>query len=482
MKLMELIMKLDTMETNADLNMEITGIHNDSRAVKPGYLFVAISGALHDGHTYIQKALQNGALAVVSEQPLSNSVPFIVVPDTKVALSKLDAAFMGYPAESLCMVGVTGTNGKTTTTHLIHGLLSAKKNKTGLIGTNHILIGNEERVAERTTPDAVALHSLLRDMVDSGCSHCAMEVSSHALEQCRVAGIDYDVAVFTNLSQDHLDYHITMTDYFNAKCKLFTQCKKGLVNNDDPYGRELNKLHGNTLGTYGILNDAELKAEGIELHPDGVSFTAVWKEKERVKLSWRTPGSFTVYNMLAVVRCVLELGFTLEETAEYFPSLPPVCGRMEVLDTKADYTVIIDYAHTPEALENVLHASREAVKNRLITVFGCGGDRDISKRAHMGAIASALSDICVITSDNPRSEDPNKIIEDIIAGTGKGKPLYPITDRREAIYKALEIAQTGDTVLICGKGHEMYQEIREVRYPMDEREIVASYWRIQDDV
>jgi UDP-N-acetylmuramoyl-L-alanyl-D-glutamate--2,6-diaminopimelate ligase len=475
MELFDLIRELDTIETNADLHMNITDIQNDSRKVTPGCLFVAISGSANDGHIYIPKAVENGAAVVVSQRRLNIDCPSVIVPDTREALFRLGSAFFGHPSRKMHMIGVTGTNGKTTITHLIYGLLKAHSGCVpSLVGTNHILIGNEERPSERTTPDAVSLHRLFADMVKAGSTHCVMEVSSHALEQGRVAGIHYDLGVFSNLTQDHLDYHKSFEAYYQAKAKLFEQSALSITNIDDEYGQRLEKEF-QMKQTYSLTPKGRLYASSYELHPGSVSLSVRYRG-ESATLEWGTPGKFTVYNVLAATLSALQLGLPLREIAKSLPQIPPVCGRMEIVPVPADFTVIIDYAHTPDALENVLHTAREVTKGRVITVFGCGGDRDNTKRPLMGGIAQKLSDVCVVTSDNPRTEEPLKIIEDILAGMDK-KTAIVEANRTLAIHEALRLAAPGDIVMICGKGHEMYQEVMGVTFPMDEREIVASYWR-----
>ncbi|MDR0248525.1 MAG: UDP-N-acetylmuramoyl-L-alanyl-D-glutamate--2,6-diaminopimelate ligase [Oscillospiraceae bacterium] len=477
MRLLELIMELESMETNADLDTDITGVYNDSRLVEPGGLFVAVSGSEHDGHIYIPKALQQGAAVVVTEKPLTHAVPYVVVPDTKEALGRLNSAFFSHPSREMTMVGVTGTSGKTTVTHLLYALLAKMPGAVpALIGTNHILFAGRETPSHHTTPDAVQLHSLLREMADEGCTHCVMEVSSHSLEQKRVAGIHFHTAVFTNLSHEHLDYHKNMENYFRSKALLFEQCTHGYVNSDDLYGKRLKDTY--SLGDYAVDSAAQMKAENVVSAPGGVDFTVCF-EGQKTHMRWGTPGLFTVYNILAATRAASGLGIPPEEAATIIEGIPPVCGRMEKVANPAGIDIIIDYAHKPDALEKVLSALRPLAVGRLITVFGCGGDRDREKRPKMGAIAENLSDTVIVTSDNPRAEDPVKIIADITAGMPGGGHIT-VPDRREAIFTALGMAKPGDMVALCGKGHEMYQEIHGARYPMDEREIVAAYWRNED--
>ncbi len=480
MTLFDLIMELETMETNADLQTQILGVKNDSRAIRPGDLFVAISGAQQDGHLYIPAALERGASAVVSERPLGQSVPHVVVPDSKVALSKLASAFFGHPSRKMRMIGVTGTNGKTTTTHIIRSLLSPD-GPVGLIGTNHVLIGEEELPAIRTTPDAVELHGLFAKMVERGCRFCVMEVSSHALDQCRVAGIEYDIAVFTNLTRDHLDYHYNLESYFQAKRTLFSQCARAVINYDDAFGLRL--IEGATcpVTTYSVTHDAgDVVAKNVDLTPSGVEFVAV-RGLELSRMHWGTPGLFSVYNALAATATALELGLSLPVISGRLKTAPPVMGRMEVVKVPADFTVLIDYAHSPDSLENALSAVRKSTPGRVIAVFGCGGDRDVGKRPEMGRVAAQLADVVVVTSDNPRSEPPSRIIEDIVAGMQNRRHVHVLENRVEAIHEALGLAGPGDVVILCGKGHETYQEVLGEHYPMDEREIVAAFWRSEED-
>ncbi len=491
MRLMDLIVELETMETNADLTKDIKGIKNDSKKVGEGDAFVAISGSSKDGHVFLQEALRNGADVVVSEKPLSNSIPYIVVPSTKVALSKLASAINYHPSRKMKMIGVTGTNGKTTTTHIIYELLKSAGHLPSIIGTNHILIGNKELSAERTTPDAVSLHSLFAEMLTTGCTHCVMEVSSHALSQFRVAGIQYDIGVFTNLSQDHLDYHHDMESYFNDKRLLFSQCNSAVINIDDEYGRRLydsliearglseqerhKKSVPSEIFSISTKNDnADFFADRICLRNDSVVFDTV-NNGQRERLIWNTPGQFSVYNALTAIACGQICGLSLKAMSETLTSAPPVLGRMEQVKTAYDFTVLIDYAHTPDALENVLKTLRTETENKVICVFGCGGDRDKSKRSIMGKIAEKYADVLIVTSDNPRTESPDDIIDDIFQGITGLKETFREQDREKAIHKAMQTAASGDIIIICGKGHEMYQEINGVKHPMDERQIILSF-------
>lgn len=475
MKLMKLLECLETLETNSPaLDVEITGIHNDTRKMKQGDMFVAISGAKEDGHDYIPKAVSMGASMIVAEHPLDESIPHVVVPDTKVALAKLASAMYGDPSKRLCMIGVTGTKGKTSTTHIIKGVLDGIDGvKAGLIGTNHIMIGQRELPSDRTTPDAVELQRTLSEMADGGCTHCVMEVSSHALVQSRTLGIEYDIAVFLNLQHEHLDYHKNMNDYFAAKSILFKQCKTAVINISNEWGVRLSERTGG-LSFAANGNKADITVSNAQFPDGAVSFTAV-TPLGQVPVCWNTPGAFSLENALASVAALYALNIPLEVISKGIERLSPIKGRMERVPAPVRYSIFIDYAHTPDSLENVLSTARKVVKGRLICLFGCGGDRDKSKRPMMGEVAGRLSDIAIVTSDNPRTEAPDAIISDILKGM-KSKPVT-ITDRAEAIHYALSIATDGDMVMLCGKGHEDYQEINGQKKHMDEREIVNEYFR-----
>jgi UDP-N-acetylmuramoyl-L-alanyl-D-glutamate--2,6-diaminopimelate ligase len=465
MKLFTLLQALDTLQTNApSLDCEVDGVHNDTRLMKPGDLFVAIPGTDADGHCYIQKAIEIGASMIVTERPLDPSVHHVVVPDARSALAKLAACMHGYPAEKLILSGVTGTEGKTTVTHIIKGLIeSAGGIKAGLIGTINM---------ERTTPDAVALNRVFAGMLKDGCEHCVMEVSSHALAQSRVLGIRYAAGAFTNLHHEHLDYHKDMEDYFQTKSRLFSQCDKVIINIDDPYGRRLHQQYPGAV-TFAVDRGASLRAENIELGHSSVSFLLTVANCAPLNVKWRTPGLFSVYNALTALAVCHALGFPAEDTARALHGVPPVKGRMETVETGRGYQVIIDYAHTPEAVAAALKAARAFTQGRLIALIGCGGDRDKSKRPLMLAAARANADLCYVTSDNPRSEDPKMIIKDMLDGAFSGGAIIE-PDRRTAIKAALNEARPGDTLLLIGKGHETYQEIGGVKYPFDEREIIQE--------
>ncbi|MCL2083049.1 MAG: UDP-N-acetylmuramoyl-L-alanyl-D-glutamate--2,6-diaminopimelate ligase [Oscillospiraceae bacterium] len=470
MRVSKLLESLSSFEPcGIESDPEAAFIRNDSRIVRAGDVFVAVRGAKLDGHDYVNQALSRGAILIVSEEKLTCAIPHIVVPDAREALARLAACFFGYPAKKLRMIGVTGTNGKTSVAYMIHGILEHVGHKSGIIGTI---------VSERTTPDAITLHQTLRDMVDQGCEYCVMEVSSHALVQNRVDGIRYHTAVFTNLQQDHLDYHSSMEDYFVAKRKLFFQTDWAVINTGDEWGRRiLGTTNAGRVIRYAVRNEiAELTAGDINCLPDAVEFTAIYSGRN-APVRWATPGLFSVQNALAAIGICLACELTLEQIAQAMGELKPVKGRMERVPVPADFTVLIDYAHTPDALKNVLLTAKQACKGRLIALFGCGGDRDRAKRPLMGQAVSSLPDIAIVTSDNPRTEPPMQIIEDILKGM-TGEPIvYP--DRKEAIFEALRIAQTDDVLILCGKGHEDYTEINGQKLHFDEREIVAEYFGIK---
>ena len=475
MKLKEILKDIKVITMTADPEWEISGISYDSRAVQPGELFTAISGYASDGHRFIPMAVEKGAAAVLCQRVPETDVPYILVEDTRYALAIASRNFFGDPAGKMCMIGVTGTNGKTTSTYLIkHILEKCLGAKVGLIGTNANMIGDREFETERTTPESYELHRLFREMYDAGCTHVVMEVSSHSLVLHRVAGIEYDIGLFTNLTQDHLDFHGNMEEYARAKALLFSPCKKGCVNYDDAYSAVMTENALCPMYSYSAENNAaDLVAKDIKLLPDRVKFCAVTTgEIERVDLG--IPGRFSVYNALCVIACGLQLGISLADCAMALASAKGVKGRVETVPTDGDYTIVIDYSHTPDSLENILKTVREATSGRVVALFGCGGDRDRAKRPIMGRIGTELSDFAIITSDNPRTEDPDEIIREILAGVQVKKSRYTaITDREKAIEYAIVNHRPGDIIVLAGKGHETYQEINHEKHHMDEREIVA---------
>ncbi len=478
MKLGELIDGLDILSMDADLDTEVTGLVADSRKVTPGSVFVAVRGYESDGHRFIDAAVKAGAAVVIGEE-VPEGVPSVKVADSRRAMAAAAGNLYGNPSRSMRMIGVTGTNGKTTTTNLIKTVLEETLGvKVGLIGTNRNMIGKEEFETDRTTPDCLELQALLRRMADEGCEYVVMEVSSHALYLDRVYGIRFSEGIFTNLTEDHLDFHKTMEEYAKAKSRLFTMCDTAIINIDDPWSETMLKAATGKIYTYSAKSDeADLTARNIKLHASSVSFCALMTGKlEKIRLG--IPGMFSVYNALAATAACLAAGVTVDKVRAAFNDCSGVKGRAEVVPTDTDYTVLIDYAHTPDALENILKTVRGFTKGRVIVLFGCGGDRDPVKRPIMGQIAERLSDYVIVTSDNPRTEKPETIIDEIMTGIkGKNKPVEVICDRREAISRALSVARAGDTVVLAGKGHETYQEIDHVKHHLDEREVVAEYFK-----
>ena len=476
MKLQELLKDVAVLRCTAAEDTEICEVRYDSRAVQPGDLFVAIRGYATDGHRYIDKALAQGAAAVVCEEA-PEGAPAVVVENARRALAQIAANRFGHPADSMVMLGVTGTNGKTTTTYLVKHMLEAAGHKVGLIGTNQNLIGDEVIETERTTPESYELHALFARMRDAGCTHVIMEVSSHSLVLDRVYGIRFAVGAFTNLTQDHLDFHKTMEEYRRAKALLFAISDKGVINLDDPAAKAMLADAQCPCLTFSCEKDAaDLTAKNLKLHADGVEFVAATKgDLARVKLP--IPGHFSAENALTALGIVLQLGMPLADAAKSLATATGVKGRVEVVPTDTDYTVLIDYAHSPDGVENVLRAVRGFAKGRVVALFGCGGDRDRTKRPKMGKIAADLADFCIVTSDNPRTEDPKTIIDDILEGMkGTKTPMQVIVDRPEAIHWALAHAKKDDIIVLMGKGHETYQQVNHVKHHMDEREIVRDFF------
>ena len=477
MKLKEILKDLDIKKMTADPELEIGSVTYDSRKAVPGSLFVAVKGFVTDGNLYIGKALENGAVAVVTEVEPQEDIPYVLVPSDRLAMAMIGANFYGRPAESMTIIGITGTNGKTTSTLLLkHVLEQTRGAKVGLMGTMDNMIGQESVPAQRTTPESLDLQAMFGKMRDAGCTYAIMEVSSHAIALDRVAGVRFGLAAFTNLTEDHLDFHKTMENYCDAKGTLFARSDKHVANMDDPwFGRICSHTDKEVLGT-SVNSTQGLHAVDRQLLSDGIRFTAVYGDK-KVPVELPIPGKFTVYNALTVLGCAMQLGISLEEAAQALRSATGVKGRVEVVPTPGkDYTVLIDYAHTPDGLENVLSSVRGFCKGRLISVFGCGGDRDPIKRPIMGRIGVELSDIAIITSDNPRTEEPMAIIADILKGVeGLDKTYQVIENRPAAIRQAMDIAQKDDIIVLAGKGHETYQEICGVKHHLDEREVVAQH-------
>ena len=476
MKLRDVLRDIDITSMSADPEVEITGVSCDSRKIEPGNLFVAIKGYESDGNKYIPAAVEKGAVCVLSET-LPEGVSGAAVSNARKALSMATANFFGNPASKMKIIGVTGTNGKTSTTNIIKQIIEKTTgDKVGLIGTNCNMIGDKEFPASRTTPGADELQQILSDMADAGCKYVVMEVSSHALYLDRVYGITFEVGAFLNLTQDHLDFHKTMDAYAEAKSKIFSCSKKGVVNLDDNYGEFMIKSARCPVYTFSVnKNEADLVGKNVILKAEGVSFCALTIGELR-KASFSVPGMFSVYNGLAALAVCVNLGIPLEEAAAVLKDCKGIKGRAEVVPTGRDFTVLIDYAHTPDALENIINTVRDYCQGRLVLLFGCGGDRDKTKRPIMGKIATELADFTVITSDNPRTEAPEDIISDIMAGVNCKKDRYKvITDRKEAIGWALKNARKDDVIVLAGKGHETYQVVGKENNHFDEREIVAEF-------
>ena len=479
MKLKDLLVNIPVLETHADVEMEIKSVAYDSRKVTPGSLFVAISGFATDGNRFIPMAMEKGAAVVVTARKPEEEIPYVLVESDRKALAILGVNYFGHPAESMTMIGITGTNGKTSSTLLLkHVIETVLHGKVGLIGTMENRIGDEVVPTERTTPESFELQQLFGRMRDAGCTHVVMEVSSHAISLDRVAGVHYDVAAFTNLTEDHLDFHKTMESYCDAKAELFRRCDRAVLNCDDPW---FNRIRANAtckICTASVAGNADLQAKDLVLLSDGIAFTAV-RGEQQVPVKLPIPGKFTVYNALTVLGIAVQMGISLEDAAAALATAQGVKGRVEVVPTPGkDYTILIDYAHTPDGLENVLSSVKDYCKGRLIALFGCGGDRDRTKRPIMGRIGAELADIAIITSDNPRTEVPSAIIADIVAGIPETAGKYEVIENRvEAIHHAMDIAQKDDIIVLAGKGHETYQEICGVKNHLDEREVVADYLR-----
>lgn len=470
-------------------DISIRNVQYDSRKVGRGDLFVAITGTAVDGHAFAESAIDRGAVAVVMQNDAALPDPFfmhagvvkIVVPDSRKALARMAANFYGHPSRKLRLVGVTGTNGKTTTTHLIRSMLEAQRLKVGLIGTIGYKIGEESIPATHTTPESLELNELLALMADKGCGAAVMEVSSHSLALSRVFGLEFSAACFTNLTQDHLDFHGSMEEYFRAKRILFEGLSPeacAVSNADDPYGLKI--LEGSPARriTYGQQGPADVRAHDVRLSVAGLTMS-VTHDGRTERLASRLTGRFNVENILAAYSTGLGLGIPEECLHTGIERLPAVRGRFEQIVAPGGWTAVIDYAHTPDALEKCLRTIRDLLPpdqaGRVITVFGCGGNRDRGKRPKMGRIASELSDITVVTSDNPRKEEPGAIIDEIMTGIVPGARVHRQADRREAIRQALEMARPGDVVLVAGKGHEDYQVIGEQKLHFDDREEVEKF-------
>lgn len=482
MELKRILIGLEGIKAKGNIDIEIAGIEKNSKEVKQGYMFIAIKGFSTDGHQYVESAIENGAIAVMVEEScdlkslnIPENITVLVVKDTREALAICSSNFYGNPSAHLKLIGVTGTKGKTTTTFMIKEILEKAGKKVGLIGTIATYInGKRIKDSDRTTPESLELQQTFRQMVDSGVEVVVMEVSSQSLKLHRVDGCQFDIVLFTNFSEDHISEkeHPDMNDYFKSKLKLFEMCKTGIVNADDLHAAKLPRLFPDSnIVTYGIDNFANVLAKDITITNSYVDFKVkITDRNERVKTG--IPGRFSVYNSLAAICVAQKFGISVDTIKEALDEVR-VPGRSELVDNKLELTIMIDYAHSPESLQNILQATKSYTRGRVISVFGCGGDRDSGKRAIMGEISGKIADYTIITSDNPRTEDPEKIVNQIEEGIKKTKGKYEvIVDRTEAIEQAIKMANKKDIIILAGKGHEPYQEINGVKHPFDERVIV----------
>ncbi|MBB6217010.1 UDP-N-acetylmuramoyl-L-alanyl-D-glutamate--2,6-diaminopimelate ligase [Anaerosolibacter carboniphilus] len=483
MKLIDVMKNLDIIDFVGEKTIEINGIAYDSRKADQGYAFVCIEGLKTDGHQYIPQAIEKGAKVLVVEKDVevAPNIAVIKVKNGRKALSRMGANFYGNPSDHMRIIGVTGTNGKTTTTHLIKQILETNRVNSGLIGTLSYKILDKEYKASNTTPESLELHRLFHEMLINEVNTCTMEVSSHSLELGRVADVGFQIGVFTNLTPDHMDFHGSTENYKRAKTMLFYQTTvANIINIDDPYGNEIAeeiKRLSTNLIRYGVNKQADIYAENIQTSSKGTIFTLVTpKFSGEVKI--KTPGMFSVYNALAAIGVCYALDFSFDQIKEGIESFHGVSGRFELVPNTGDHTIVVDYAHTPDALENVLKTIQGFAAGKIITVFGCGGDRDKTKRPMMGEIAGNLSDYCVITSDNPRTEEPQSILNDIEIGIKRTQCKYKmILDRKEAIREAVRISKENDIVLIAGKGHETYQILGNTVIDFDDKKIAQEILR-----
>ena len=478
MKLQDLLADLPYLvETRGDMDIQIDAITVKSKEPVTNGLFFCIPGARFDAHDFAPEAIQNGCVALVVEHFLDLDVPQVLVSSGRGAVARMAAAFYGHPSAGMRLIGITGTKGKTTTSYLVKSICEHAGMKCGLIGTTGNMIGSTHLSSSLTTPDPIDLQATLRQMADAQVQTVVMEISAHAIDQLRLDGMSFEVGCYTNLSQDHLDYFHTMDNYFEAKHRFFTS---GLVRNasfnvdEETTQRMLADLPIPHI-TYGICQDADLFARNIEINETGVSFEIQFQGMHIIPIAMSMTGMFNVYNALAAASCAMILGISEENIRLGLEAVKNVPGRIEMLPTGTPYKIILDYSHVPEALKNILVTVREFTRGRVICLFGCGGDRDRGKRAMMGEIGGQLADLCVLTSDNPRTEDPMAILAQIEEGIKPtGKPYVVIENRREAIRYAMSIAREGDIVVLAGKGHETYQEIMGVKRPFDEKQIVQE--------
>ncbi|NEU29470.1 UDP-N-acetylmuramoyl-L-alanyl-D-glutamate--2,6-diaminopimelate ligase [bacterium LRH843] len=479
MRLEELLRPLRFTVNKVDTNPIVHRLEMDSRKVQEGTVFFCVKGYTVDGHDYAKQAEERGAIAIIAERPLSVSVPVIIVPDTKRVMAQLACHYFNHPTEKMKLIGVTGTNGKTTVTHLLEQIMKDQAMKTGLIGTMYTKIGDTQYETKNTTPESLTLQQLFSEMVDAGVETAMMEVSSHALHQGRVRGCDFDVAVFTNLTPDHLDYHDSLEAYLYAKGLLFAQLgntfgsKVAILNADDGASVELSRMTTADVLTYGIKEKADIVASSINMNASGTTFQLA-AFGEEIAISMRLMGMFSVYNALAAASAALASGVSLKEIKKSLEKVKGVAGRFEPIDEGQDFTVIVDYAHTSDSLENVLKTVQGFADKQIIALVGCGGDRDRTKRPVMANIAVENADRVIFTADNPRSEDPNQIIQEMIAGVSRERKYEVIVDRELAIRTAIFGAAPGDVVVIAGKGHETYQILHDKTIYFDDREVARQ--------
>lgn len=480
MKLEKIMENINFNLIKGDIDVDITEIQYDSRKIKKGDAFFAIEGYKVDGHKFIQNAINNGAVAIICQKDIENGINATVIrtEDSRKALAISAANYYGNPSRSMKMIGVTGTNGKTTSAFMIKAILEKQGYKVGLIGTIANYICDKKIHTERTTPESLELHELFKQMVDSSVDYCVMEVSSHSLSLDRVYGIEFCDSIFTNLTQDHLDFHKTFENYFNAKLKLFKLSKISVINIDDVYGAKAYELITNSKLSFALNHKADIMASNIKMHSRGSKFTLAYKESS-FEIELNIPGNYNVYNALGSIAVCLNQGVKLPVIKEALQKVQ-VPGRCELVENNHNlgFEIILDYAHTPDGLENILKTAREFTKGKLISVYGCGGDRDKTKRPIMGKIGTQLSDFSLITSDNPRTEDPLEIIKDVVKGIETNN-FEIIENRRAAIKRAIEIAGQGDIIVIAGKGHEDYQVLKDKTIHFDEREVISEILKEQ---
>ena len=484
----DIVKIVSPIKVEGPVTAEVSHITADSRTVQEGSLFICLVGATVDAHTFVDKAVEDGAVAIIASKPVTvpDHVAVLYVEDTRQALQDAVPFFYDYPASKMRMIGVTGTNGKTTTTHIIAHLLRSQGYTVGVIGTVHILIDDQSYPIHNTTPDVADLQQILQQMVDAGVTHCIMEVSSHALALGRTAGVEYDTAVFTNLTQDHLDFHKTFDNYLAAKATLFKQVsasyqvkegKGAVINVDDAYGQAIVDVTTAPMITYSTEDKGTMNASNLSVTAKSSEFTLNYGDASYT-IQTKIAGLFNVYNTLAAVGACVYEGLTMDDIVKGLRTFTAVPGRFELIEEGQDFAVVVDYAHTPDGLENILQTAKKIVEHRILVVFGCGGDRDATKRPIMGRIAAQYGDRVFVTSDNPRTEDPVQIVKDVEVGVKEGLrdgvDYDVIVDRREAIFAAIAEAKAGDVVIIAGKGHEDYQILKDETIHFDDREVARE--------